>query len=107
MQEITFKNEKVVFIMDRKELFLAVNPVFATAKGCLGLLKHTGIKEATQLADKIDTTVQGASNTPPEISRAYMVSNEARYHIGNIWLKNPGVMLSLICPAVMFPEASL
>ena len=33
-------------IMDRREMFLAVNPVFATAKGCLGLLRHTGIKEA-------------------------------------------------------------
>ena len=85
--------------MDRKELFLAVNPVFATAKGCLGLLKHTGIKEATQLADKIDTTVQGASNTPPEISRAYMVSNEARYHIGNILAEESGcnVIIDLPC----------
>lgn len=85
--------------MDRKELFLAVNPVFATAKGCLGLLKHTGIKEATQLADIIDTTVQGASNTPPEISRAYMVSNEARYHIGNILAEESGcnVIIDLPC----------
>lgn len=85
--------------MDRKELFLAVNPVFATAKGCLGLLKHTGIKEAAQLAEEIDTTVQGASNTPPEIGRAYMVSNEARYHIGNILAEESGcdVIIDLPC----------
>ena len=40
--------------MDKKEVFLAVNPVFATAKGCLGLLKQTGIKEAEQLGALID-----------------------------------------------------
>jgi len=86
-------------IMDRNELFLAVNPVFATAKGCLGLLKHTGIKEAVLLADEIDTNVQGSSSTPPEVIRAYMVSNEARYHIGNILAKESGcdVIVDLPC----------
>lgn len=88
-----------MFTMDKKELFLAVNPVFATAKGCLGLLKHTGIKEAAQLADEIDLTVQGASDTPPEIIKTYMVSNEARYHIGNILAKESGcdVIIDLPC----------
>ena len=70
--------------MDRKELLLTVNPVFATAKGCLGLLAQTGLKEAEVLGNMIDTTVAGASKTPPDILRAYMVSNEARYHVGNI-----------------------
>ncbi|MCR4657447.1 MAG: STAS domain-containing protein [Lachnospiraceae bacterium] len=85
--------------MDRYEMFLAVNPVFATAKGCLGLLKETGIKEAVQLAQEIDTTVSGASNTPPDVGRAYMVSNEARYHIGNILAEESGcdVIVDLPC----------
>ena len=85
--------------MDKKELFLAVNPVFATAKGCLSLLMHTGIKEAAQLAEEIDLTIPGTSNTPMEISRAYMVSNEARYHIGNILAEESGcdVIIDLPC----------
>ena len=85
--------------MDNKELFLAVNPVFATAKGCLALLKHTGIKEASDLANIIDTTVQNSSDTPKEIGRAYMISNEARYHIGNIMAAESGcdVITDLPC----------
>lgn len=70
--------------MERKELLFTVNPVFATAKGCLGLLKKTGLKEAEELGSLIDTTVPTASQTPPDILRCYMISNEARYHIGNI-----------------------
>ena len=86
-------------IMDRREMFLAVNPVFATAKGCLGLLRHTGIKEAAQLAEEIDLTVKGSMKTPPEISRVYMISNEARYHIGNILARESGcdVIVDLPC----------
>ena len=85
--------------MDKKELFYVVNPVFATAKGCLGLLKHTGIKEAADLGNIIDTSVRGASDTPGEIVRAYMVSNEARYHIGNIMAEESGcdVIVDLPC----------
>ena len=85
--------------MNREELFLAVNPVFATAKGCLGLLKHTGIKEAEELGKLIDTTVKGGSNTPPEVAKTYMVSNEARYHVGNIMAKESGcdVIVDLPC----------
>ncbi len=85
--------------MDHKELFYAVNPVFATAKGCLALLSHTGIKEAADLANTIDTTVRSSSDTPPEIGRAYMVSNEARYHIGNIMAAESGcnVIVDLPC----------
>ena len=76
--------------MDRANLLFTVNPVFATAKGCLGLLQHTGIKEAEELGRVIDTTVQGASSAPPEVLRTYMVSNEARYHIGNIMGERSG-----------------
>ena len=76
--------------MERKELLFEVNPVFATAKGCLGLLMSTGVKGAKELGSKIDLTVQGANNTPPEIIRAYTVSNEARFHIGNIMAKESG-----------------
>ncbi len=85
--------------MNREELFLAVNPVFATAKGCLGLLMHTGVKEAEELGKLIDTTVKGSSDTPPEVAKAYMVSNEARYHIGNIMAKESGcdVIVDLPC----------
>ena len=85
--------------MDKKELFLAVNPVFATAKGCLGLLSHTGIEEAGQLARCIDMDVPRGGNTPPEVVRAYMVSNEARYHIGNILAKESDcdVIIDLPC----------
>ena len=85
--------------MDRYEMFLAVNPVFATAKGCLGLLSHTGIKEAAQLAEEIDLTVKRSTKTPPEIVRVYMVSNEARYHIGNILAEESGcdVVVDLPC----------
>ena len=50
--------------ISREELYYMVNPVFATAKGCLGLLKNTGIKEAAELAEQIDTTVKGSANTP-------------------------------------------
>ena len=86
-------------VMDRREMFLAVNPVFATAKGCLALLSHTGIKEAAQLAEEIDLTVKGSMKTPPEISRVYMISNEARYHIGNILAGESGcdVIVDLPC----------
>ena len=86
--------------MDKKELFLTVNPVFATAKGCLGLLENTGLKEAEKLGSLIDTTVAGsAGNTSPEIIRSYMVSNEARYHIGNIMAKESDcdVIVDLPC----------
>ena len=85
--------------MDRKELLFTVNPVFATAKGCLGLLKNTGLKEAEELGSLIDTTVAGASDTPPEIQKTYMVSNEARYHIGNIMANESGcdVIIDLPC----------
>ena len=76
-----------------------VNPVFATAKGCLGLLKHTGVSEAARMGEYIDTTVKGGSNTPPDVARAYMVSNEARYHIGNILAKESDcdVIVDLPC----------
>ncbi len=85
--------------MDNKELFYAVNPVFATAKGCLGLLKHTGIKEASDLGNIIDTTVRNSGDTPREIGRAYMISNEARYHIGNIMAEESlcDVIIDLPC----------
>ena len=85
--------------ISKEELFLMVNPVFATAKGCLGLLKHTGVSEAARLGEYIDTTVKGGSNTPPEVGRAYMVSNEARYHIGNIMAKESDceVIVDLPC----------
>jgi len=85
--------------MERKELLFAVNPVFATAKGCLGLLSQTGIKEAADLAKVIDLTVPKSSDTPPEILRSYMVSNEARYHIGNKMAEQSGcdVIIDLPC----------
>ena len=85
--------------ISREELFFMVNPVFATAKGCLGLLKHTGVSEAARLGEYIDTTVKGGSNTPPDVGRAYMVSNEARYHIGNIMAKESDcdVIIDLPC----------
>lgn len=76
--------------MDKKALFLEVNPVFATAKGCLGLLMNTGVKGAKELGSKIDMGVPRATDTPPEIIRAYMVSNEARYAIGNIMAEESG-----------------
>ena len=76
--------------MDKKALFLEVNPVFATAKGCLGLLMNTGVKGAKELGSKIDMGVPRATDTPPEIIRAYMVSNEARYYIGNIMAEESG-----------------
>ena len=88
--------------MDRKDLLFTVNPVFATAKGCLGLLMHTCVKEAEELGKVIDTTVKtspDAPQTPPEIRRSYMVSNEARYHIGNIMAERSGcdVIVDLPC----------
>jgi len=85
--------------MERKELLFAVNPVFATAKGCLVLLSQTGIKEAADLAKVIDLTVPRSSDTPPEILRSYMVSNEARYHIGNKMAEQSGcdVIIDLPC----------
>ena len=88
--------------MDRKDLLFTVNPVFATAKGCLELLMHTGVKEAVELGKVIDTTVKtspDAPQTPPEIRRSYMVSNEARYHIGNIMAERSGcdVIVDLPC----------
>ena len=85
--------------MERKKLLLTVNPVFSTAKGCLGLLSHTGIKEAADLAKVIDLTVPRSSDTPPEILRSYMVSNEARYHIGNKMAEQSGcdVIIDLPC----------
>ena len=85
--------------ISREELYYMVNPVFATAKGCLGLLKNTGIKEAAELAEQIDTTVKGSANTPQEIRNIYMVSNEARYHIGNILAKESDcdVIVDLPC----------
>lgn len=85
--------------ISREELLFMVNPVFATAKGCLGLLKNTGIKEAAELAEQIDTTVKGSANSPPEVIQTYMVSNEARYHIGNILAEESGcdVIVDLPC----------
>ena len=70
--------------MENKELLMTVNPVFMTAKGCLGLLAGTGIKEAAELIPLIDMDSMPKGDTMPEMSRSYMVSNEARYHIGNI-----------------------
>ena len=69
--------------MEKKELLMTVNPVFMTAKGCLGLLAGTGIKEAAELIPLIDMDSMPKGDTMPEMSRSYMVSNEARYHIGN------------------------
>lgn len=85
--------------MERKELFYAVNPVFATAKGCLGLLVQTGLKDAEDLGAIIDTTVRGAANVPEEIRQTFMVSDEARYHIGNIMAEESGcdVIVDLPC----------
>ena len=85
--------------ISKEELFLMVNPVFATAKGCLMLLSRTGVEEAARLGEHIDTTVRGSSNTPPEVGREYMVSNEARYHIGNIMAKESecDVIVDLPC----------
>lgn len=76
--------------MERKELLFEVNPVFATAKGCLGLLMSTDVKGAKELGSRIDLTVKGANNTPSEILRAYTVSNEARFYIGNIMAEESG-----------------
>ena len=90
--------------MDKKELFLAVNPVFATAKGCLGLLKQTGIKEAEQLGALIDTDVVGASNTPSDIQRTYMVANEARYHAGNVLGEQSGCDIIVDLPCRYVPR---
>ena len=72
--------------MDNKELQRAVNPVYLTAKGTLGLLKKAGDPDAVALLPIIglETELQeGAKILPAPIGNCYKIAQLARYEINN------------------------
>lgn len=94
--------------MENKDLLTQVNPVFLTAKGCIGLLAQAGNRDAQALLPYIDMAALVAAQgmqTPPEIVRAYMVALEARFHYSNLAALESGCDVIVDLPCGYAPRA--
>lgn len=71
--------------MDTKELQKIVNPIYTTAKGTVMMLTFGGDPDAQKLSAYLDLSVEksGSQQLPKEITRCYVVAQEARYGIYN------------------------
>ena len=94
--------------MANEELLLQVNPVFLTAKGCIGLMAGAGIEDAQKLIRYIDMSALSSgktTDTPAEISRAYSVNIEVRYNYSNLVAFNSGCDVIVDLPCGYAPRA--
>ncbi len=95
--------------MDNNELLMQVNPVFLTAKGCIGLMAGAGIEDAQKLMPYIDmsalTNVKDNNKTPPELLRAYSVNVEVRYNYSNLTAFTSGCDVIVDLPCGYAPRA--
>ena len=95
--------------MNQQELLQQVNPVFLTAKGCIGLLAQAGNADALRLLPHIDMTALAAlregNAAPQEIVRAYMVTLEARFHYSNLAALASGCDVIVDLPCGYAPRA--
>lgn len=70
----------------KHELQKAANPSYITAKGCLGLMAAAGNKQAARFYSAIDSSELSKMTSPssPDLTRSFMVAQEARYKIWDI-----------------------
>ena len=88
--------------MDNKELQRAVNPVYLTAKGTLGLLNKAGDPDAVALLPIIglETELQEKAKVlPVPIGLCYKTAQLVRYEIYN----TAALRSSAACPATIIP----
>lgn len=94
--------------MANEELLLQVNPVFLTAKGCIGLMAGAGIEDAQKLMPYIDMSALSSdktSDTPAEVARAYSVNVEVRYNYSNLTAFASGCDVIVDLPCGYAPRA--
>ena len=94
--------------MTNEELLLQVNPVFLTAKGCIGLMAGSGIEDAQRLMPYIDMSALNGgkkSDTPPEILKAYSLNVEVRFNYTNLIAFNSGCDVIVDLPCGYAPRA--
>lgn len=91
--------------MNEQELLRSVNPSYTTGKGCLAMLLGTGDPDAAGLVKTIDLSelqnndLMPENETTKEIVKAYMVGQDARYHVWNRIAEESGcdVIIDLPC----------
>lgn len=95
--------------MSDENLLLQVNPVFLTAKGCIGLMAASGIEDAQKLLPYIDMSAvndpERAAAIPPEIYLAYKVQTETRFNYSNIAVFDSGCDVIVDLPCGYAPRA--
>ena len=89
---------------------MQVNPVFLTAKGCIGLMAGAGIKDAQKLMPYIDMSALaaaagGSETQSPEIMRAYSVNVEVRFNYSNLVAFASGCDVIVDLPCGYAPRA--
>ena len=90
--------------MNYNEILKKVNPIYFSAKGCLGLLAETGDSDIVNFYDSIDKEQLTAFDDNP-IIKGRIISLEVRYHVWNEIAKETDCQTIVDLPCGYLPHS--